>query len=220
MRSVMLSARRQSASSRRATASAVAVGDHQVERGVGERPAAGRGRVGRKGRRGREPVDQRRRAGAPTRSAMRARRPVARRGDGVGIDVAADLAGDVGLARQLQHLRAEGRLERLVLGDVGERVDERDVESDGLAACRIARCRAISARMASVCAACQRLNGSLSVRSRKSRSASARSMSSLHRRREAAQQRRHRPASETPSKTTVWLGFGQLDHVAVDARRR
>ena len=63
---------------------------------------------------------------------------------------------------------------------------------------------AVSERMASVCAACQRLNGSASVLSRKSRSASERSMLSLT----GAEKPRSSEGTgrlETPWKTIVWL---------------
>ena len=101
-------------------------------------------RIGRERRRARRGG---RRAPASARADAvgdRGAQPVAGGGDRVGIDVAADLAGDVGLARQLQHLGAEGRLERLVLGDLAERVDERRVDRDGLARARPRRSPAIS----------------------------------------------------------------------------
>ena len=147
---------------------------------------------------------------------MRGADLVARRGDRVGIDVAADLAGDVGLARQLQHLRAEGRLEVVVLGDIGERVDQLRVDVDRLAASRPPPSPAISVRMASVCAACQRLNGSASVRSRKRRSAGGRS---IDRRTGAEKPRRsdgtgrRRDAVEDDGLARL----GQVDDVAFDA---
>ena len=48
--------------------------------------------------------------------------------DRVGIDVAADLAGDVGFARRRQRLGDEGGLERLVGEDRGERVEQAFVQ--------------------------------------------------------------------------------------------
>src|SRR4029079_17888512 len=42
----------------------------------------------------------------------------------------ADLAGDVCLARELQHLSPEGSLELFVLGDVGARIDALDLDID------------------------------------------------------------------------------------------
>ncbi len=174
-------------------ASAIAVGDHQVEGGIGERPLTGRGRVGREGLAAAWPARMSAETFRRSGRAMRARIWLRAVAIASGIDVAADLAGDVGLARQAQHLRPEGRLQIVVLGDVGEGVDELNVEVDVLAARWPPAAPRVNERMASVCAACQRLNGSVSVRKRNKRSASRQVDVSRDRRREAAQQRRHRP---------------------------
>jgi len=74
-------------------------------------------------------------------------------------------AGNIGFARQLQDLGAECRLDRLVLGDFAEGIDQRPGRSRGGAfPCRRAS-RDQCVRLASICAACQRLNGSASKRS-------------------------------------------------------
>ncbi len=192
----------------------VAVGDRQVEGGVGQRPAAGRRGIGRERRRRGEPVDERHEAGAdPVGDA----RPdlVAGRRDGVGIDVAADLAGDVGLARKLQHLGAEGRLELLVFGDIGERIDERDIEGDDLARCRVGgaqRQRAHGQRLRRL-PAVERVG----VGAQQEQQVGFREVDvEPHRRREAAQERGHRPAGDAVKDDRL-AGLGELDHVAVDA---
>ena len=51
----------------------------------------------------------------------------ARRQDGVGIDVASDLAGDVGLAGKRERERHEGGLERRIGEDRGERVEQASI---------------------------------------------------------------------------------------------
>ena len=99
-RSVMLSAaakRRDDAVDRRP----VAVADNEVERGVGERTAAGGRGVGAKTAALRRCASTSAASRSPMRSAMARAEAVAGRGDGVGIDVAADLAGDVGFAREV-----------------------------------------------------------------------------------------------------------------------
>ena len=57
----------------------------------------------------------------------------ARREDGVGVDVAADLAGDIGFAGKRQHERDEGRLERAVGEDGGECLEQALVLARGAA---------------------------------------------------------------------------------------
>ena len=123
MRSVMLSASRYC---RMASAIAPrrAGRDQQVEAGVAQRAAAGAFGVRAVGAGVGEALDSARcSASARCRPIARAQR-LARREDRVGIDVAADLARDVGFARQRQRQRDEGGLERAVGEDRGERVEQ------------------------------------------------------------------------------------------------
>ncbi|MCY1242107.1 hypothetical protein D9M72_550490 [compost metagenome] len=59
--------------------------------------------------------------------------------DRVGIVVRADLAGDIGFARQRQRLRAEGGLQRVIRGGADQAVDERLVANDRLSGADIRR---------------------------------------------------------------------------------
>ena len=102
----------------------------------------------------------------------------------------ADLLRDVGLARERQDERREGGIAQGIPVDEGA---ERRGESGDLGIARPAsRSKAASRRIATVCAACQRLNASVSCRSRASSSSFDRSSDDLHRGREAAEQGRHR----------------------------
>ena len=107
----------------------VAAAHHEVERGVGKRTPAGSARAGRVRSADGEAVGDVGELPADPAGDLEAQ-PIACGEDRIGIDVAADLAGDVGLAGKRQNLGAEGRLERLVLGDVAQRIDEGGVELD------------------------------------------------------------------------------------------
>ena len=171
-RSVMLVAAQNCCAAR---AGSPRAGAEIVEQHVAQRPAPGARRVGAERVVAAEPAEQpleQRRIGVGDRLGER----LARGKDRVGIDVGAELAGDVGLARQRQRQRPEGRLERLVGGDragqPGELVREFRLP------CRrgIWREATISASVSSELNACQRENGSLSWRARKARSSCVCSM--------------------------------------------
>ena len=77
---------------------------------------------------------------------------------------------------------------------------------------------AMRSRMASVCAACQRLNGSASVRSRKRRSSGVQ----VERRASPAPRSRGgatAPAAPRRREDDRLARLGEMDHVAVDAPR-
>jgi hypothetical protein len=59
--------------------------------------------------------------------------------DRIGVVVAAEFAGNVGLARQRQRLGAEGGFERLIAGGFQKGRDERRIAGDFLAVTRVAR---------------------------------------------------------------------------------
>ena len=82
-------------------------GGEQVERGVGERPTPGAHRVGAVGGALREPAVRLAERGGEPRPEFGAQ-PAPGGEDRVGVDVAPDLARDVGLARQRDDLGGEG----------------------------------------------------------------------------------------------------------------
>ena len=133
------------------------------------------------------------RSAAPRRVADRGAQRCARGEDRVGIDIAADLAGDVGLARQRQRERDEGGLQRTVGEDRAERRHQPVVRRALAPPPR--RCRDVvgeERRIASVCTACQRLNGIAVVRGKETQIVGREVGDELDRRREAAVERRHR----------------------------
>ena len=169
-----------------------ATAEFQAACAKARRPASvGVGRVG---------GDRRRRVPRPRatdcadRLAERRLQRAARLVDGVGIDVAADRLGDVGLARQRQRERAEGRIELVVVGKAAEAPRR---SADRSAAPRRARIAAVArSSMASAicCAASQRLNGSGSWPIRNRRSSGREIRLHVDGRRELAEQRGDRRA--------------------------
>ena len=147
-------------------------------------------------------------------SPIAARNAVRRREDRVGIDVAADLAGDVGLARQRQRQRDEGRLERAVGQDRAERRQEARILRAAPPA-RSAATLSTSKRVASVCTACQRLNGSASCAARKRRSSADRLATSLIGAEKPRLSERHRRFADVGEHEGLG-GLGQRQHAALD----
>ena len=125
MRSVMLSAVSYCRAAR-AKASGAAGRRHQIEADIAQRAAAGAGGIRRIGAGDRHALVGLGQRGAEPLADAGAQR-LARGVDGVGIDVAADLAGDVAFARRGERQRDEGRLELLVGEDGGERGEQRVV---------------------------------------------------------------------------------------------
>ena len=172
MRSVMLSAARYCASARR-DVPCIAGRDQKVERGIVQRAAAGAGRIGAVGAAGLHPA-----IGLLERFVERAADDAAqtRAGAeiGVRIDIAADLARDVGLAR---HGEAPARQRPAPAARrQGSRPALRSGRRPWPAACQRGSAPTFftSSLVASVCNACQRLNGSLSWAARRRRSSADR----------------------------------------------
>ena len=164
-------------------------------------------------------VDERGEAARRLASAIARDQRFARGGDRVRIDVAADLAGDVGLAGQRQHLRAEGRLQASSSAAIAPAsVDQRRGEDRLLAAADAAGRRRSAHRVSSVLSACQRLNRSLSWRARNRRSSGVWSTSTASTGAEKPRRSDRTGRVETPVKTTSGVRFGQMDHVVVDRR--
>ena len=110
----------------------VTVGDGERQGAVGEGPPSGRCGIGREGPAVGHRLDHR---PEPRADAIGDRLPqgVARRGDRVRVDVATDLAGDIRFAGEKEDLGPEGRFEGVVLGDLAEGVDQRRIDRARLA---------------------------------------------------------------------------------------
>ena len=166
----------------------------EIEADVLEQPPAGAGGIGAVGAAVGEALIGGGQRGVEMQPDQRAKRRAGAE-DRVGIDVAADLAGDVGFARRRQRLGDEGGLERPVGQDRRERVEQALVDL-GLLAGAQPRHVADQERLASVCTACQRLNGSLSCAARQPQIVGDEIGGEPDRRREVAVDREHRPLGD------------------------
>ena len=208
MRSVMLSALRYWAKARAIASSRLGHGQ-EIEADILERAASGaRPRPAGRGP-ARSCADRSRRA--RRRGARRSPRAICRRAreDRVGIDIGADLAGDVGFARRRQ-LSATNAGSSVGSSRIAPSAAIRPSSSRAGAPARSAATLPLSKVIASVCTACQRLNGSQSWAARKRRSSAIDRQRKLDRRGEAAVERRDRPLGDAGEDEAL-ARLGQFD---------